>query len=90
MACYGDNFTFFLRFNHNSTIFVFVLFQQCAAPITWTGYKGKEVTMETVHIQRAKELKELYCIMCQDNITTKERIELLISLKYAVCTKRLC
>jgi hypothetical protein len=46
--------------------------------------------METVHIQRAKELKELYYVMCQDNVTAKERIELLISLKYAVCTSNLC
>ena len=40
--------------------------------------------METIHIQRAKELKELYYIMCQEDATAEERIELLISLKYAV------
>ncbi|KAJ4444808.1 hypothetical protein ANN_06605 [Periplaneta americana] len=60
------------------------ILEKCATPVTWIGYKGKEVSMETVHIQRAKELKELYYIMCQDNVSTKERIELLISLKYAL------
>jgi len=67
----------------------YVFFQQSVTPITWTGYEGKAVSMETVHIQRAKELKELYYIMCQDKVTAKERIELLISLKYAVCTSHL-
>ncbi|XP_033610345.1 IQ and ubiquitin-like domain-containing protein, partial [Cryptotermes secundus] len=67
----------------NGIQYVSLSLEVCATPITWTGYKGKEVTMETVQIQRAKELKELYYIMCQDNITAKERIELLISLKYA-------
>ncbi|KAJ9595629.1 hypothetical protein L9F63_013181 [Diploptera punctata] len=60
------------------------LISQYAAAITWTGYKGIKVSMETIHIQRAKELKELYYIMCQQDTTIEERIELLISLKYAL------
>ena len=46
----------------------------------------EQVAMETVHIQRAKELKELYYIMSEDNVTAKERMELLISLKRVVGT----
>jgi hypothetical protein len=64
----------------------YVSFQQSATPITWVGYKGKQVSMETVNIQRAKELKELYYIMSEDNVTAKERMELLISLKRVVGT----
>ncbi|PSN34770.1 IQ and ubiquitin-like domain-containing protein, partial [Blattella germanica] len=60
------------------------ILEKCATPITWTGYKGIEVSMETIHIQRAKELKELYYIMCQNDISVEERIELLVSLKYAL------
>jgi hypothetical protein len=68
------------------TVILYVSLKQSATPITWIGYKGKEVSMETVGIQRAKELKELYCIMSQDNVTAKERMELLMSLKCAVGT----
>ncbi|XP_021923748.1 IQ and ubiquitin-like domain-containing protein isoform X4 [Zootermopsis nevadensis] len=60
------------------------IIEKCATPITWLGSNGKEVSMETVHIQRAKELKELYYIMCKENVTAKERIELLMSLKYVL------
>lgn len=83
--CQLSVFRFFLIF-YLQWNYIGFLFQQSATPITWIGYKGKEVSMETIHIQRAKELKELYYIMSEDSVTAKERMEMLSSLKFAVGT----
>ena len=85
--CWLSSFRFvFIFICSGLAVIEYVSFKQSATPITWVGYKGKQVSMETVNIQRAKELKELYYIMSEDNVTAKERMELLISLKRVVGT----
>lgn len=49
--------------------------------IRWTGYKGKPVEMITVKIQRAREFKGLYNALSNRNVSSEERMKLLIMLK---------
>ncbi|XP_063220340.1 IQ and ubiquitin-like domain-containing protein [Bacillus rossius redtenbacheri] len=53
-------------------------------PTTWRSYKEIKVSMETIRVQRAKELRKLYNSIFQENKSLEERLELLISLKYAL------
>ncbi|XP_050461497.1 IQ and ubiquitin-like domain-containing protein isoform X1 [Cataglyphis hispanica] len=49
--------------------------------IRWTGYKGKLVEMITLKIQKAREFKELYNALSNRNVSSEERIKLLIMLR---------
>ncbi|GAB1865111.1 IQ and ubiquitin-like domain-containing protein [Camponotus japonicus] len=49
-------------------------------PIQWTGYKGK-VEMITMKIQKAREFKGFYNALNNRNVSSEERIKLLIMLK---------
>nr|CAD7569175.1 unnamed protein product [Timema californicum] len=60
------------------------LLEKTTEPVVWTGYKDARVTMETVHMRRATDLKALYECICRDDVTVDERIELLVNLKYSV------
>lgn len=55
-----------------------------AAPVTWTGYRGMSIKMDTLKTQRAWELKELYLSLSRHDLAHPDRIELLISLKHAL------
>ncbi|XP_046629080.1 IQ and ubiquitin-like domain-containing protein [Neodiprion virginianus] len=50
-------------------------------PITWTGYRGCTVSMETLRVQKAKEYKRLYESMSRMGLTVKERLNLLLEIK---------
>lgn len=49
--------------------------------IRWTGYKGKPVEMITMKIQKAREFKGLYNALSNRDVSSEERIKLLIMLK---------
>ncbi|XP_072744652.1 IQ motif and ubiquitin-like domain-containing protein [Anoplolepis gracilipes] len=49
--------------------------------IRWTGYKGKSVEMITTKIQKAREFKGLYNALNNRNVSSEERIKILIRLK---------
>lgn len=53
-------------------------------PIRWSGYKGKLVEMITIKIQKAREFKEIYNALNNRNVSSEERIKLLIALKKSV------
>ncbi|KAG5344213.1 IQUB protein, partial [Acromyrmex heyeri] len=50
-------------------------------PIRWSSYKGKLVEMITIKIQNARKLKEIYDALNNCNISSEERMKLLITLK---------
>lgn len=52
-----------------------------AKPITWTGYKGCTVSMETLRVQKAKEYKKLYESLLNGHSTTEERLNLLLRIR---------
>ena len=58
--------------------------EKVSAPVTWTGYRGMTVKMDTLKTQRARELKELYHSLSRQDLNYEDRIELLISLKHAL------
>ncbi|KAL0277167.1 UNVERIFIED_CONTAM: hypothetical protein PYX00_004536 [Menopon gallinae] len=53
-------------------------------PVTWTGYRGMTIKMDTLKTQRARELRELYLSLSRDDLNYQDRIELLVSIKYAL------
>lgn len=53
-------------------------------PIRWSGYKGKLVEMITIKIQKAREFKEIYNALNNRNVSSGERMKLLIMLKKSV------
>ncbi|XP_018403964.1 PREDICTED: IQ and ubiquitin-like domain-containing protein [Cyphomyrmex costatus] len=53
-------------------------------PIRWSGYKGKLVEMVTIKTQNARKLKNIYDAINNRDISSKERIKLLIALKKSV------
>ncbi|XP_021196611.3 IQ and ubiquitin-like domain-containing protein [Helicoverpa armigera] len=58
--------------------------EEISKPVAWYGRDGKIITMETVEIQKAKKLKELYNSFIRNDMDTKERIELLVDMKFAL------
>lgn len=58
--------------------------EELSKPIAWYGRDGKVVQMETVEIQKARKLKELYNCIIRDGLEVKDRIELLVDLKFAL------
>lgn len=60
--------------------------EKVSQPVTWTGYRGMTIQMDTLKTQRARELRELYLSLSRDDLNYQDRIELLISIKYALRT----
>ncbi|XP_063541661.1 IQ and ubiquitin-like domain-containing protein [Cydia strobilella] len=58
--------------------------EEISKPIAWFGKDDKLITMETVEVQRARKLKELYNSFLRENMEIKERLELLVDMKYAL------
>ncbi|XP_046988900.1 IQ and ubiquitin-like domain-containing protein [Schistocerca americana] len=61
---------------------------RCAEPITWTGYKGMKVSMDTLRNQRARELRELYSALCREEAPLESRVDLLMAVKDALVVHR--
>ncbi|XP_049806972.1 IQ and ubiquitin-like domain-containing protein [Schistocerca nitens] len=59
------------------------IINKCSEPITWRGYKGLIISMDTIRTQRAREMRDLYLALSQHDGSNEERAELLESLKYA-------
>lgn len=57
---------------------------EISKPIAWFGKDDKLITMETIEIQRARKLKELYNSFLREDMEIKERMELLVDLKFAL------
>nr|XP_034172520.1 IQ and ubiquitin-like domain-containing protein [Osmia lignaria] len=49
--------------------------------ITWHGYKGKLVKVDTMRNQKAREFKTIYDSLMKYNVTRGERMEILTKLK---------
>ncbi|OWR49984.1 hypothetical protein KGM_210956B, partial [Danaus plexippus plexippus] len=58
--------------------------EEISKPVAWYGRDGKLITMDTVEIQKARKLKELYNSFIRDDVEVKERIELLVNMKFAL------
>lgn len=58
--------------------------EEISKPVAWYGRSGKLITMETVEIQKARKLKELYNSFLRDDMEVKERMELLVDMKFAL------
>ncbi|CAK1579312.1 unnamed protein product [Parnassius mnemosyne] len=58
--------------------------EEISKPVAWFGRDGKLITMETVEIQKARKLKELYNSFIREDMETNERIELLVDMKFAL------
>ncbi|XP_020709549.2 IQ and ubiquitin-like domain-containing protein [Athalia rosae] len=52
-----------------------------AKPITWTGYRGCTVSMETLRVQKAKEHKKLYESLSRSDMPPEERLNLLTGIR---------
>ncbi|XP_026731334.1 IQ and ubiquitin-like domain-containing protein [Trichoplusia ni] len=57
---------------------------EISKPVAWYGRSGKLITMETVEIQKARNLKELYSAFIRDDMDFKERLELVVDMKFAL------
>lgn len=53
-------------------------------PIRWSGYKEKLVEMITIKIQRARKFKDIYNALNNRNVSSEERMKLLIALKKSI------
>lgn len=58
--------------------------EEISKPVAWYGRSGKLITMETVENQKAKKLKELYYAFIRDDMDVKERLELVVDMKFAL------
>ncbi|KAM3966971.1 IQ motif and ubiquitin-like domain-containing protein [Aphomia sociella] len=58
--------------------------EEISKPVAWFGKDGKLITMDTIEIQKARKLKELYNSFIRDDMTVKERMELLVDMKFAL------
>lgn len=58
--------------------------EEISKPIAWYGRSGKLITMETIEIQKARKLKELYNSFIRSDLDVKERLELLVDMKFAL------
>ncbi|XP_072929230.1 IQ motif and ubiquitin-like domain-containing protein [Epargyreus clarus] len=57
---------------------------EISKPVAWYGRDGKMITMDTVEIQKARKLKELYNSFLREDMEVNERIELLVDMKFAL------
>lgn len=58
--------------------------EELSKPVAWYGRDGKIIKMDTVEIQKARKLKELYNAFIRDDMEVKERLELLVDMKFAL------
>lgn len=58
--------------------------EEISKPVAWYGRDGKLITMETIEIQKARKLKELYNAFLRDDMNVNERMELLVDMKFAL------
>lgn len=57
---------------------------EISKPVAWYGRDGKLISMETVEIQKARRLKELYNSYLREDMEVKERMELMVDIKFAL------
>ncbi|XP_063827117.1 IQ and ubiquitin-like domain-containing protein [Ostrinia nubilalis] len=58
--------------------------EEISKPVAWFGKDGKLISMDTVEIQKARKLKELYNSFIREDMEVKERMELLVDMKFAL------
>ncbi|XP_068626896.1 IQ motif and ubiquitin-like domain-containing protein [Battus philenor] len=58
--------------------------EEISKPVAWFGRDGKLITMETLEIQKARKLKELYNSFLREDMEVNDRIELLVDMKFAL------
>lgn len=58
--------------------------EEISKPVAWYGRDGKLITMETVETQKASKLRELYNSFLREDLEVKERLELLVDMKFAL------
>ncbi|KOB72643.1 Uncharacterized protein OBRU01_10848 [Operophtera brumata] len=58
--------------------------EDISKPVAWYGRDGKLITMDTIEIQKARKLKELYNDFVRNDMNVKERMELLVDMKFAL------
>lgn len=58
--------------------------EEISKPVAWFGRDGKLVSMDTIEIQKARKLKELYNSFIREDMEVKERMELLVDMKFAL------
>lgn len=58
--------------------------EEISKPVAWYGRSGKLITMETIEVQKARKLKELYNSFIREDMDVKERMELIVDMKFAL------
>ncbi|CAB3250663.1 unnamed protein product [Arctia plantaginis] len=58
--------------------------EEISKPVAWYGRSGKLITMETIEVQKARKLKELYNSFIREDMDVKERMELMVDMKFAL------
>lgn len=58
--------------------------EEISKPVAWFGKDNKMITMETIEVQRARKFKELYLSFIREDMDVKERVELLVDMKFAL------
>lgn len=58
--------------------------EEISKPVAWYGSDGKLIEMDTIEIQKARKLKELYNSFLREDMDVKERMELLVDMKFAL------
>lgn len=57
---------------------------QSAAPHQWRAANGKLIEMDSLHIIRARELRDLYSSMNTPTVSREQRLQVLMTLKHTV------
>ncbi|XP_071574063.1 IQ motif and ubiquitin-like domain-containing protein [Temnothorax nylanderi] len=55
---------------------------ELSRPITWQDSRGRPILVDTLRIQRARQHKNVYASLSNENLSIPERIDLLHDLKY--------
>ncbi|GLV40975.1 uncharacterized protein CBL_04499 [Carabus blaptoides fortunei] len=55
-------------------------FDEISDAVTWKGYKGLQVSMDTLETQKGREFKQVYYTLCNQNLTMEERLEFIAEL----------
>lgn len=58
--------------------------EEISKPVSWFGQDGKLITMDTVETQQARKFRELYLSFIRDDMQVKDRMELLVDMKFAL------
>lgn len=57
-------------------------FDQISDAVTWKGYKGLQVSMDTLETQKGREFKQVYYTLCNQNLTIEERLQFIAELSF--------